>query len=65
MLQMLDRKNQSLKDIVKTLRISHENADDEAKEGELSQKIILEGLISALDPGSASDSWKYSMYNVM
>ncbi|KAK7470595.1 hypothetical protein VKT23_002019 [Stygiomarasmius scandens] len=56
MLQMLDRKNQSLKDIVKTLRISHANADDEAKEGELSQKIILEGLISALDPGSASDS---------
>ncbi|THV08501.1 DUF1716-domain-containing protein [Dendrothele bispora CBS 962.96] len=52
-LQMLDRKNQSLKDIVKTLRISHENTDDDAREGELSQKVILEGLINALDPDNA------------
>ncbi|KAF5344112.1 hypothetical protein D9758_008904 [Tetrapyrgos nigripes] len=50
LLQMLNRKNQSLKDVVKTLRISHENADDESKDGELSQKVILEGLIGALDP---------------
>ncbi|KAG5649019.1 hypothetical protein DXG03_000368 [Asterophora parasitica] len=55
-LQMLDRKNQSLKDILNTLRIFHENVDDAPEalsssdsEHAPSQKEILEGLISALD----------------
>ncbi|KAF9453073.1 DUF1716-domain-containing protein [Macrolepiota fuliginosa MF-IS2] len=50
-LQMLNRKNQSLKDIVQTLRIYRDNVgelgsqDDHAP----SQKQILSGLIEALD----------------
>lgn len=52
-LQMLDRKNQSLQDIVKTLRIYHANVEEEpnatTEEGVPSQKEILQGLISALD----------------
>jgi beta-catenin-like protein 1 len=51
-MQMLGRKNQSLQDIVATLRIFHENVDDSVQpppdEGP-SQKEILEGLITALD----------------
>lgn len=50
--QMLSRKNQSVQDIVTTLRIFHENVDDSSgrssDEGP-SQKVILEGLIDALD----------------
>ncbi|KAG6866475.1 hypothetical protein C0991_003993 [Blastosporella zonata] len=56
-LQMLQRQNHSLKDIVQTLRIFHENVDDSPEtrptEGEgdysPSQKDILEALITALD----------------
>lgn len=58
--QMLDRKNQSLQDIVKTLRIYHDNVDDEqgsstteAAEHSPSQKEILRGLIAALDTSPA------------
>jgi beta-catenin-like protein 1 len=51
-LQMLDRKNQSLHDIVQTLRIFHANVDDISQEESSdapSQKEILQGLIAALD----------------
>lgn len=51
-MQMLGRKNQSLHDIVVTLRIYHENVDEAVQpssdEGP-SQREILEGLISALE----------------
>lgn len=53
---MLDRKNQSLRDIIQTLRIYHSNVDDPVETAASddpdrppSQKEILEGLISALD----------------
>ncbi|KAG6902221.1 hypothetical protein C0995_002853 [Termitomyces sp. Mi166 len=60
-LQMLRRQNQSLKDIVQTLRIFHENVDDPPdihstdKDGDYSpsQKEILEALIAALDTPDA------------
>ncbi|KAG6828403.1 hypothetical protein H0H92_008145 [Tricholoma furcatifolium] len=60
-LQMLQRQNQSLKNIVQTLRIFHENVDDpiqppptdEVGDHSPSQKEILEGLIAALDTSSA------------
>ena len=52
MLQMMSRKNQSLYDIVETLKIFHHNADDDRKVesdgGSLSQKMILQGLIESL-----------------
>ncbi|KAG5634475.1 hypothetical protein H0H81_001811 [Sphagnurus paluster] len=55
-LQMLNRKNQSLTDIINTLRIFHDNVDDADEdllssndEQSPSQKDILKGLISALD----------------
>lgn len=51
-LQMLDRKSQSLHDIVQTLRIFHANVDDISQDGPQdapSQKEILHGLIAALD----------------
>ncbi|KAG6816922.1 hypothetical protein H0H87_001624 [Tephrocybe sp. NHM501043] len=59
-LQMLRRQNQSLRDIVQTLRIFHENVDDppetqaEDAEGDNSpsQKQILEALIVALEPSN-------------
>lgn len=58
---MLDRRNQSLQDIVETLRIYHDNVDDEPEpepptaDGELvdvspSRTEILRGLITALSP---------------
>ena len=51
-LQMLSRKNQSVQDIVRTLRIFRDNLDDSddpsSDEGP-SQRVILEGLIVALD----------------
>jgi len=59
LLQMLDRKNLSLQDILRTLRTYHDNVDDEpplATDGAdraPSQKEILEGLIAALDPSEA------------
>ncbi|KAG6917898.1 hypothetical protein DXG01_000507 [Tephrocybe rancida] len=59
-LQMLRRQNQSLKDIVQTLRIYHENVDDPpenhpTEDGDYSpsQKEILEALIGALDTSNA------------
>jgi len=57
-LQMLQRKNQSLKDIIQTLRTFQENADvaPEVRAGtdqSLSQKEILENLITSL---STSDT---------
>ncbi|KAF9534285.1 Catenin-beta-like protein [Crepidotus variabilis] len=48
-LRMLDRNNQSQKDIVETLKVYEDHADDNIKEDSLSQKEILRGLISALD----------------
>ncbi|KIK68105.1 hypothetical protein GYMLUDRAFT_154602, partial [Collybiopsis luxurians FD-317 M1] len=53
--QMLGRKNQSLNDIVKTLRIYHDGIGDETEENSAnlpSQKMILRGLIGALEPNS-------------
>ncbi|KAJ7591031.1 Catenin-beta-like protein [Mycena floridula] len=51
LLQMLDRKNQSLQDIVKTLHLYHDSVDEEtspeAEDGP-GKKDILQGLISAL-----------------
>jgi len=49
-LRMLDRRNQSLQDILRTLRLAFEHADDEAIQAEdsMSHKDILQGLISAL-----------------
>ena len=53
---MLSRKSQSLRNVVETLRVYHDNIDEEdsaAKgegEGGLSQREILEGLIGALTP---------------
>ncbi|KAJ3778827.1 Catenin-beta-like protein [Lentinula raphanica] len=52
--QMLRRKSLSLKDIVKTLRIYHDNVGDDpntANEDSPSQKDILQELIHALEPG--------------
>ena len=49
---MLSRKNQSVKDIVTTLRIFRDNlddADDSSSDEGPSQRVILEGLIDALD----------------
>ncbi|KAF5390661.1 hypothetical protein D9757_002762 [Collybiopsis confluens] len=53
LLQMLGRKNQSLADIVKTLRIYRDNVGDDAEDNSSdspSQKMILQGLIDALEP---------------
>ncbi|PPQ72573.1 hypothetical protein CVT26_003704 [Gymnopilus dilepis] len=49
--RMLDRKNQSLKDIIRTLKLYQEHVGDDTPtaEGVVSQKDILQGLISALD----------------
>ena len=55
MLKILGRKNQSLVDIVQTLRIYHDNIDDEPKNKEdavhepAPLKEILQNLINALD----------------
>ncbi|KAJ3924055.1 Catenin-beta-like protein [Lentinula edodes] len=52
--QMLSRKNQSLKDVVQTLRIYHDNVGEDSNStydaGSTSQKAILQGLILALEP---------------
>lgn len=54
---MLNRKNQSLQDVVETLKVFYENIDDDpAEEGEdatPSQKVIVANLIIALDPSAA------------
>ena len=49
-LRMLDRGNQSLQDILRTLRLTFEHVDDEGvtADNSLSHKDILQGLISAL-----------------
>ncbi|KAJ4498699.1 Catenin-beta-like protein [Lentinula lateritia] len=52
--QMLSRKNQSLKDVVQTLRIYHDNVGEDSNNTDdarsTSQKAILQGLILALEP---------------
>ena len=47
---MLDRGNQSLEDILRTLRLTYEHVDDEGvtADDSMSHKDILQGLISAL-----------------
>ncbi len=50
---MLNRKNQTLQDIVSTLQLYHDNVDDaepsnDDSEQGLPRKAILEGLIGAL-----------------
>ena len=49
-LRMLDRRNQSLQDIIRTLRLAFEHVDDEGvtADNSMSHKDILQGLISAL-----------------
>lgn len=50
-LRMLDRNNQSLKDILQTLQLYQEHVDDgedSRTEAPISRKEILQGLISAL-----------------
>lgn len=50
--QMLSRRDKSLKDIVKTLQIYHDNVDEDdsaRSEGDASQKEILQHLIAFLD----------------
>lgn len=45
------RKSLGLEDIVRTLRIYHDNVDEDENppEGAASQKEVLQGLIQALD----------------
>ena len=47
---MLSRKNMSLQDLVKTLRIHHDNVDEPEPTGEsaFSQKDILQNLMTFL-----------------
>lgn len=47
---MLDRRNQSLQDILRTLQSTLEHIDDEdiTEDNSMSHKDILQGLISAL-----------------
>ncbi|KAG7096905.1 hypothetical protein E1B28_004310 [Marasmius oreades] len=47
--KMMDRKNQSLRDIVQTLKIYMENMDEEGSGDGSSQTVILQGLIEALN----------------
>ena len=56
-LRMLDRRNQSLQDIIRTLRLTFEHIDDEAEKADnsISHKDILQGLISAL---GTPQGWK-------
>lgn len=52
---MLDRKNLSIKDVLQTLRVYHDNVDEPTSsenadaEREMSQKGIILSLIEALD----------------
>ncbi|KAF8165305.1 Catenin-beta-like protein [Crassisporium funariophilum] len=49
-LRMLDRGNQSLQDILRTLRLFYEHVDDDESSKEtMTQKDIIQALISALD----------------
>ena len=51
---MLDRGNQTLEDILQTLRIYRDHIDDrDGGEATISQKNVLDGLISALDSARA------------
>ncbi|KAJ3736307.1 Catenin-beta-like protein [Lentinula guzmanii] len=50
LIQMLNRKNQSLKDMVQTLRIYHDNVGEDPNAVDASQKEILRELIHALEP---------------
>ena len=48
---MLDRRNQSLQDILQTLRSTFEHVDDDddiAVDNSMSRRDILQGLIAAL-----------------
>lgn len=45
---MLDRNNQGLHNILDSLRLFEEHADDDSKDGSMSQKEILKELMSAL-----------------
>ena len=47
---MLDRRNQSLQDILRTLRLTFDHVDDEGvtADNSMSHREILQGLISAL-----------------
>lgn len=52
--KLLDRKNQSFKDLVNTLQIYHDNVDEEPNadgnaDGALSQREILRNLIAFLE----------------
>ena len=51
--KLLDRKSQTFKDIVKTLRIYHDNVDEDegmvVSDGALSQREILQNLIAFLE----------------
>ena len=48
-LRMLDRRNQSLQDILRTLRLTFDHVDEDATaDNSMSHKDILQGLISAL-----------------
>jgi beta-catenin-like protein 1 len=52
---MLDRGNQSLQDILQTLRVYHAHIDDDdSGEATISQKNVLDELISALDSTGTS-----------
>jgi len=54
-LRMLDRRNQTLQDILQTLRIYHDHIDNnDGGEATVSQKNVLDGLISALDSAGGS-----------
>lgn len=66
MLKILGRKSQSLVDIVQTLRIYHDNIDDEPKNKEdvvdepAPLKEILQNLINALDTTNEQKHIQYT-----
>lgn len=45
---MLDRNNQGLHNVLESLRLYEEHADDDSRDGSMSQKEILKGLMSVL-----------------
>lgn len=52
MKRMLDRRNKSLKDIIKTLQIFHDNVEEssgDADTRQMSQKEILQNLMTFLE----------------
>jgi len=46
--RMLDRNNQGLHNVLESLRLYEEHADDDSRDGSMSQKEILKGLMSVL-----------------